>query len=215
MSVNINNLLECKTQLANLQHALTPTAYSYAKEVVTGLERIERQKEHISKINNEDKRNAYITSLTGLIAERGLIPGKTSNEVLQSIDIRIKELIEPYLLEKKSNALLELFRHGFIGPPCFNGRMITLSHYAYEKYGLKDPLYFEHKTQWDQEAVQLEEWMHVCVDALNLDPKTAPTKTDLIELSSKQESSELQKILTSKEFAPIYKRACQFFIELS
>src|ERR1700722_14047110 len=70
-------LIECNEQIEFHKKFLTSTEYTYAKEVILALSKLDSQRQHISSILDEGRRNQYITNLIGLIAEPGLIPGHT------------------------------------------------------------------------------------------------------------------------------------------
>lgn len=215
MNVNCLSVIsECHYELEKLNqcHTVTQTQYIYAKQVLLGLEQIYIHRDTISGILNEDKRNGYITQLTHLIAETGLIPGNSSSEILQAMDIRITGLVETYLLDKKNNDLLSFFREGFVGPPCFNGRLITLEHYAFSKYHIKNPLFYDFHTPWDKEAVEIEEIMHAYVEHEGREVSIPPSLEALRSYSLENHlNANLQSILHSDHLNLIYKRACQFF----
>ncbi len=214
MGFDIQNILnECNYELNSFQkkQLITFTQYSYAIQVIEGLVKIYHQKDYISKILCENQRNAYITKLTNLIAETGLLPGETFECILNSIDIRINVFIQTYLLDKKNHDTLSFFKQAFIGPPCFNGRLITLEHYLFSKYGIKNPLFYEYSTEWDQEAVQLEEFMHSYFADRNEDSICPPTLEKLTEYSKEKMNADLQRLLQSDSLNSIYQRACQFY----
>jgi hypothetical protein len=214
MSVDILNILhECNYELNDFQNKklITPTQYIYAIQVIEGLEKVYLHQDIISKIINENKRNEYITKLTNLIAETGLFPGETTEGVLKSIDIRIDVFIHTYLSDKINHDTLSFFQKAFVGPPCFNGRLITLEHYTLTKHQLKSPLFYEYQTQWDKEAVVLEEFMHNYFAELNIESDHPPSLEQLTEYSKDMKKNDLQTLLLSDSINCIYQRACQFF----
>lgn len=200
-------LQSCKNDVEAYRASLTPTEYLYAKQVIYGLEKIIKQRAHIATLTQESKRNQYITDLTGLIAEPGLLPGKTSEEIEESIDIRINSLISSYHADKEKGDTLFFFKNGFIGPPCFNGRLDTLEHYAYEKHGFKTKLFFEYHLDWDQDAVALEDLMHHVSTSYD----EPPTQKELSQYSKTPIGDQIKAILLRDPSGKIYKRACEFF----
>lgn len=206
-------LMESLASLRSLKKSLTTTESRYAEEVIQALHIIEENKAELATILDENKRNQTITDLTHLIAETGLFPGDTPSTILASIDIRIQAFVKTFLHEKEHGELINFFREGFIGPPCFNGRLITSESYGFSKHGEKHRLFFEHHTSLDRDAVKLEDFMYVYSAAMNTDPSVPSLESlrNYFKITT-GEYLEVGSLFCSDHIDAIYARACQFYI---
>ncbi|MCB1118908.1 MAG: hypothetical protein KDK65_03015 [Chlamydiia bacterium] len=177
---------ECLSDLE--QQALTPTQKKFALETIVALAWIEREIDTIMTKPTDSARNRYITDQTELIAEEGFSLNR--NMLLARVDT----FKNGYLAAKQANTTGDLFQKGFVGPPCFNGRLQTLEGYLLGGIDL-----FNDATDYDQEANQLLEEMYgisddniPCFNELN--QKLPPEWTSRTDLEK------------------IYKRACEFWV---
>jgi hypothetical protein len=203
---NALNILEEK------KNHLTSTQYRYAKETIFALMILFKKKENFASILDETKRNQEITDLTKLIAEPGLIPGNNVNLIKNSIDIRIGTFVQAFLFDVEHEDIISFFQEAFIGPPCFNGRLITLEHYAYAKQSFKSPLYYEYQTPMDSQAVKLEEFMYTVAQEKKIRPSLEEIK-EYVTVRQDKDFKEIKLILSSPEILRIYNRACEFYVE--
>lgn len=206
----INNCLnDLRLQEANL----TRTEYRYAEQTILAIQILMTKKDEIASFLDETDRNLKITQMTQLIAEPGLVPGTSQEEIEQSIIARVELLRTAYLKDKEKNETFLLYRMGFVGPPCFNGRLITLQHYVYQRHGIKTDLFYEFRTDIDSAAIQLEEIMYQYLDSHPTDSSSSPTLEQLQTFAEEQPKvfSDLSFSMNSTNIQAIYKRASNFY----
>lgn len=214
---------DCLVDLNANRSNLTNSQYKWALETIRGLQLLSDNMDHISEILDETERNTAITKLTNLLAEPGLIPGNDSQTIRQSILARVDVIRKAYLfdLNKNETFLLYqknetflLYQEGFIGPPCFNGRVITLQHYVYARQGIKTDLFWEFSTDVDKEAIELEDIMYGCASTEADQNEGVPTLRDIaIFLDAHPEvKNSLSFTIDHPQIQAIYDRACQFFV---
>lgn len=196
--------------LKNLKGTLTATEYRYAKETIAALKVIQALQDNLILIPDEDNRNNFITEKAKLIAEPGLVPGRTDSEIASSIATRINDFIFIYESEKKSNRLSLFFQFGFTGPPCFNGRVNTLAEYMAQATGIKSDLFFNYRTSFDKEANQIEDVIYDWMEENKSDK--LPTKNELKQFLISKEQNDLLSLLASSNGSCIYKRAIEFSV---
>lgn len=204
---------DCLDDLRLQKEHLTRTEYRYAKQTILAIRILLQEKAVLANLLDETERNLKITQLTRLTAEPGLVPGKCRDEIEQSIMARVELLRTAYLADKEKNETFLLFRMGFIGPPCFNGRVITLQHYVYERLGIKTDLFYEFRTDIDSAAIALEETMYHYLDCHPSDSATPPSLEQLQAFAKEQPElfSGLSFTLDQPNIRTIYKRAHDFY----
>jgi len=201
------NFKEMADDLIAKQEHLTSTQFRYALEVVLAIGLLNSNRESIINVSDESERNNKITNLTGLIAEPGLVSGLTSDEVLESLEQRIDLLKTSYLVDKENDDTISLWRDGFIGPPCFNGRMITLQEYRSQKQLLIDRSSIDNlvtvsdQTDYDEKALEMVELMY----EFNYDE--LPEKSEFKKFI---ESSDKEGFLI--EYDKLYRRAVELYV---
>jgi hypothetical protein len=192
----------CYQDLNQCRRALTYTLYRYALEVLLGLAWMEKNSDVLAKISKENDRNRKITEELSLVAEPGLLPGNTEDEIKRAVAWRVDEFKQAYLYDKKRENQAAFFGQGFLGPPCFNGRLITLKEYI-ERYQLGSSTYaYQQKEDYDAEACQLEEILYHFMDENEQD--TLPT-SDQISIYLNGEG-----LSAHPHFVAIYNRAAEF-----
>src|SRR4051794_33988732 len=107
-----------------------PDKSAYVEGTIEGLEKLFENRESIASVGNENLRNKTIMNFTKLLAEPGFCMGKTDNERMANIIEKIDLLRTSFEYAESHNDLDDYFKNGFIGDPCFNGRMITLTEYT-------------------------------------------------------------------------------------
>lgn len=191
------------------QEKLTSTEWRYAIETVLALAILEKNAKELATISDEDQRNQCITDLTHLIAEPGLAPGRNPQEILLNIHQLTSKLFEAYDFDQKQEDTISLYKLGFMGPPCFNGRVITLEEYILAKQKFIDPQTISDKTSYDSVAYQYSELMYECRD-----DEALPSIEEFVEFLKNREDfySEHQEVVNSSQFKEIYKRACELYV---
>lgn len=210
-TVTISSLQDALRSLQEYAPSLSKTEFLYAKETILALHAIETHKAAIIAIPNENERNTFITTITGIIAEEGLFPGQSPEEIVSSIDTRIQAFIKTFFHQKECNLLNNFFKYSFVGPPCLNGRIITSEWYGFSQHGEKHPLFFYHHTDADADAVVIEELMYIVPS----DDSSAPRLEQLQEYINTHSGAypEAAKILVSNRVEAVYARACTFFVK--
>lgn len=205
---------DCLVDLNANRSNLTNSQYKWALETIRGLQLLSDNIDYISEFLDETERNTAITKLTNLLAEPGLIPGNDSQTIRQSILARVDVIRKAYLFDLKKNETFLLYQEGFIGPPCFNGRVITLQHYVYARQGIKTDLFWEFSTDVDKEAIELEDIMYDCTSTEADQNESVPTLSDIaIFLNAHPEvKHSLSFTIDHPQIQAIYDRACQFFV---
>lgn len=193
---------ECKNALNQCSHTLTSTQYHYAIEVIGGLAWLENNSQIICSIANENERNNYITKATSLVAETGLIQGNSKDEIKQSILNRTEEYREAYLFDRARQKLNDFFAKAFVGPPCFNGRLITLKEYIENEQKRISIYPFTRHMDYDKEAAELENIIYGWME--KNDTQEIPTLTVL------KQSMGLHPLVQHIELPVIYSRAKEF-----
>ncbi|GAB4188115.1 MAG: hypothetical protein Tsb0015_07710 [Simkaniaceae bacterium] len=196
---------QCIHSLFHYETQLTRTEARYALETILAVALLETNAQNLAKIPEENLRNKYITELTGLIAEPGLIPGNTEEEVLNQISMRVQELQRIFFFDKKRSDEVHFFKEGFIGPPCFNGRILSMQRYESEKQLLQP---FSEASPDDNLACQMEELMYEYLDLNEKDTKDPPSLQEMKEYVQKQKIN----IFPQEKFEKIYNRAVEFFV---
>lgn len=210
--MQVDKFSEILQDLGSYKKKLTTTAYRYAKETIIALQILQSHTLELCKIKNEDMRNQKITDLTGLIAEPGLVKGSQEDEIANNLALLIQILFSAFEIDKKNNDTLSLYKDGFMGPPCFNGRMITLTEYVQVKQKFMDPLLLSDKKSYDQLAYEYSELMYRCRE----DSSLPNLQEFIIYLSNPniQNYRRHQEIIhgVNPTFEEIYKRACELFV---
>ena len=204
---------DCLNDLRQQKAHLTRTEYRYAKQTIQAIQILIMEKDVIASLLDETERNLKITQMTKLIAEPGLVPGKSKDEIEQSIMARVELLRIAYLSDKEKNETFLLYKIGFIGPPCFNGRVITLQHYLFQRQGIKTDLFYEFSTEIDGSAVELEEIMYQYLECHPSDSSSLPTLEQLKKFTKERSElfSGLSFDINQTDIQAIYKRACDFY----
>lgn len=204
----------CLTDLEQRSKELTSTETRYAKQTIAALGILYSEKKDLCQLTNETERNLKITELTKLIAEPGLIPGNTPEEIENAILCRINLLRCAFLYDSAREETVLLYKQGFIGPPCFNGRVITLQHYVLKRQGIKTDFFYEFSTPFDDQAVQLEEIMYSCNQYFALKDDNPPSLAQLKEFAKLNPKvfSKGSLNMDSDNILDIYRRACEFFV---
>lgn len=198
--------------LSHQQNSLSRVRCRFAMETILGLAYLEEHAEEISQIPVEKARNEKITQDTGLVAESGLISGKEPDEIKQMIRLRIEEVASAYYFDIENETTTRFFEQAFVGPPCFNGRVITLENYVLEKQLRVPNFIFQTSTDIDPRACEMENLLYECIEKTGLS-KTRPPSLEQVKLFIEGDPA-LAKAwggVNSPEFARIYSRACDFF----
>lgn len=215
LNITSSNIIDaCLQDLNSHIKLLTTTEFRYAKDTIKGIALLLKEKEEICALLDETERNSKITKMTKLMAEPGLVPGKSKEEIEISILARVDLLKTAFLFDKKKNETIFLYKEGFMGPPCFNGRVITLQHYVLQRQGIKTDLFYEFKTPVDGLATQLEEIMYTCSESLGL--KGTIPSLEQVKHFATIEPEIFKKAcinVNSKNIKTIYSRACEFYVE--
>lgn len=197
-------------ELDKFKDQLSLTEYRYAKETIVALKILLEIEPELVSISNEDLRNNLITSKTNLIAEPGLIPGSCRQQIISSLDTRIKDFVFIYSNEKEKDRLPLFFKYAFMGPPCFNGRINTMNEYIRQATGVYSDLYFNYTTSFDREANLIE---NVIYDWMEQNKTTKlPSLEDLKIYLTTVEDKSLFKMLSKPNGSIILKRACEFVV---
>jgi len=191
------------------QSKITATSTRYALETILAIAIIEKNACELAKITDENKRNQKITDLTNLIAEPGLASGDDDVQILESLHQLAVKLFQAYKFDKEHEDTVSLYSCGFKGPPCFNGRIITLEEYIAGKQNLINPQLLTDVTDYDPTAYHYSELMYYCSD--NSKPSYEEFVDYLKSLSTY--SSEHANLVESDHFKLVYKRACELFVE--
>lgn len=224
---------DCFIDLESQKENLSNTEYQWAKTTIKAVEILSIKKDEFSTLLNEGERNEGIHQQTGLIVEIGFIPGKNENELKSSIECRVNLLRMAYLFDKKEKETFLFFRLAFMGPPCFNGRMITLQHYVSKRQPdamilknletahsilleqkISSDLYYKYQTSVDQQAVALESYMYEFAKTDDFLSNSPPDLEDLIAFSKKAPEVAILYDLNfdSEQINFIYERACEFYV---
>jgi hypothetical protein len=190
--------------LARLQSSLSNTECSYAMSTVLALAIFEKDADIFSSIQDEFQRNLAISKATSLAAEPSLTQGQTPDQIKESILGRVQAVKDAYLFnEGDDTGKLAFFMKAFIGPPCFNGRLITANQHAALQKGVVIP--WSDATQWDSEACVLENLIYDYQDATG---NHEVTKAPFLEwLLRHEDSLRWQGHVEAKTFDPIFERA--------
>ncbi|MFI5342876.1 MAG: hypothetical protein ACHQUC_01510 [Chlamydiales bacterium] len=204
-------------QLATHASELTATEISYALNCILGVAVIEQHRDALITISDETIRSRRINELTGLIIEPGLVIGDNPSDINECIAFRVNELVSTYLFDVDKNDTLSFFRDAFKGPPCLNGRFITLEVYRCNKQLFISIEEFVKETQqkfpsWtlpytdkniDPDAVVLEELIYEYMDGRD---SRMPSEQEFIQHFHNNEIiSNLYK--DEARFKLIYQRA--------
>ena len=144
-------------------------------EVIFGAAYLEKHQQSIATIHSETTRNRKITELTGLFAETGLFPGIEEAHILTALTSRISEVYTAYQMAKNQDQTLLYFQEAFIGPPCFNGRFITLETFMQNILCKQPNFVFAHHLAIDDRAIPLEEILHQCKADQKLTNESVPS----------------------------------------
>ncbi len=188
---------DCLKELAACRSKLNFSQFRYALEVIAGMAWLERNAESLARELNESARNRLITEKTSLMAEPGLIPGNTEEGIKKIVAVRIEMFKQAFSFDKERDALPAFFAYAFVGPPCFNGRLITLQEYILKEQKGIATYDFECHFEYDKEACDLEEILY-------------ELKDHSLE-KVKEYLKETQNLLGEHpHLTSIYKRACEF-----
>ncbi len=200
---------DCYSDLESQRANLTATQYTWAETTIQALEILFKEKVEIASILDEKTRNEKITEKTGLIAEPGLLEGTTVNEVKKAIDRRVKECKKAYYFDKEQKETFLFFREAFLGPPCFNGRVITLQHYILERQNIQVEGLYEYKSDCDEAAAHIEECLHEYMETSGSSKKDLPSLEKITQfiVDSSDRSERYYEHLSLES----YRRACQFY----
>lgn len=207
----------CLTDLAAQQDKLTNTACIYAMGTILAIAILEQHAKELSEILNERLRNCAITEMTGLAAEKDLAKGSKKEEIYQNIIQLTNDLKNAYLFDSIKEDTWSFFKDAFIGPPCFNGRMITMMTYVAEKQKLLPGSTVADNRDYDAVACQIESLMYEYELVIQPDlPEDSPPPSLENMLAFIKEhaeyTSKYQQIVDSIQFDAIYKRACEIFV---
>lgn len=200
--------LEVIDDLEKQKNQISHTAYQYALDTIRALAIIEKNASTLAQILSENQRNQEITNLTNLIAEPGLIEGDSCQIISGNIHRLIETFFEAFAFDKNVGDTKSLYADGFKGPPCFNGRMITLQEYIDGKQKLMDPKQRSDVTSYDKIAYNYTELLYQC-NSKTL-PKFNEFKKFLENLSNY--SKKHQFLVESNGFINIYRRACELYV---
>lgn len=153
--------------LQKYQYRITPTEFSYALVTILAIAVLEREVDVFSKISNDVDRENTMTQRLYLPVERAFTKGTTPLEVRDSILKRVKDVQRIYKKAKEQNSLLGFFRDAFVGPPCFNGRLITMLEYE--------------SLQLDSDLFELSHLANVTSPCLNKSLTTGPEEYERIQ----------------------------------
>lgn len=220
---------KCLEDLALQQKKLTRIECVYAMGAIIAIAIMENHSTEIATISNEKIRNLKITELTGLAAEKDLTSGDSKEEVLKSLLLIINGLKEIYLSHCHLDNSWAFFQNAFVGPPCLNGRIITMINYSKlmrqtsisgnsESVSLlEQSSVFDLPTEYDGIACIFESLMYNYENAKFLPDENdkPPPLEDFILFLKKHDDYELKlKIhVEGGNFDKIYKRACLFFVK--
>lgn len=193
----------CLRDLQLCQDKLDFTQLRFALEVILGMAWLEKNADEIANISDEQQRNVFITKRICLVAEPGLIPGHSQDAVRNILAQRIDEFKQAYLFDKERGCAAAFFAYAFVGPPCFNGRLITLQEYIVREQQRSSTYAFERTGIYDKEACELENLIYdyqlqVCKDF--------PTLHDL----KKYMKANNHPLLNHPNLADIFQRAREF-----
>lgn len=154
---------------------------------------------------NENKRNLLITKATCLQAETGLILGKTQESVRNCLFQRLEEFKQAFWFDQKREKIETFFANAFVGPPCFNGRLITLQEYIVTQQNRISTYAFDRNLDIDKEACQLENIIY------NYQTLSGNENIpDFAELQTYLLSQNLVELAHHIRLNEIYRRACEF-----
>lgn len=183
-SFNDSFLNECLSDLDLKKGNLTSTQYDWALKTLSALQILEANSLEFSVILDEFERHSAITKKTGLVAEQAFTKGDTSTQIMNSIVERLKEVQEIYHFDKRNDNTQAFFRDGFIGPPCFNGRLLTLREYHQNQHLHTEFTSSSLKsTKYDKEACLIEEIIYELQKKSNSDkiPSQEVVKNHLLK----------------------------------
>ncbi len=202
---------EILTDLQLQSGRLSACQIRYSLETILALAAIEVRAEEICSIFDENRRNAKIQSITGLIAEPGLVPGNTQELILQNLTSLVNDLFFAYTFDREHEDTFSLYSLGFIGPPCFNGRIITLREYIASKQLLIDPTSLSDKTEYDLLACS---YMELLYEVYREGSNEIPTLEALVSYLKTRSNYDIEHrhLVESSDFPKVYKRACELFV---
>lgn len=194
----------CLNDLHACEDKLNFTQTRFALEVILGMAWLEKNAQEVAKIEDEQKRNTFITEKISLVAEPGVIPGNSRDDVLNSLAARIDEFKQAYLFDKERGCEAAFFAYAFVGPPCLNGRLITLQEYIVGQQQRGSTYAFERKWDCDQEACELENVIYAYQKSKNTSnlPKIEDLRSYLIAAGD--------PLVKHPKFSEIFRRAMEF-----
>lgn len=198
----------CLQELQQCKDKLDFTQTRFALEVILGMAWLEQNAETVAQIIDEQQRNEFVTKKICLVAEPGLFPGNSQEAVLESLARRIDEFKQAYLFDQERGCTPAFFAYAFVGPPCFNGRLITLQEYIIREQHRISTYAFDRKLDYDQEACKLENIIYEFQNA-----KERMNLPDIQELQCyllKSENKDRIALAQNPQFAEIFRRAMEF-----
>ncbi|MCE5318180.1 MAG: hypothetical protein LLG04_12575 [Parachlamydia sp.] len=198
----------CLKDLQQCTDRLNFTQTRFALEVILGMAWLEQNAETVAQITDEQQRNDFITKKICLVAEPGLFPGNSQEAVRTSLAMRIDEFKQAYLFDQKRGCTASFFAYAFVGPPCFNGRLITLQEYIVREQQRISTYDFDRKLDYDAEACKLE---NIIYEFQNVqDSKSLPDIQELQSYLLKSMKDDRVALAKNPQFAEIFRRAKEF-----
>jgi hypothetical protein len=147
----IENLLNYQPQIKNSE-------FRFALVTILALAILEKEVDHFIDMSDEVERHEKITQYVYLRAELAFSSGNNPEEIKKSILQRVEDVKRVYLKAQERGCLKSFFQDGFTGPPCFNGRLLSIQEYENTQLDLIP--FSWGKTAIDKEAVEVEEWIY-------------------------------------------------------
>ena len=195
--------------LKKYRSRITPTELSYALVTILAVAVLEKEVDSFINIENDVEREEKMTERVYLRVERAFTKGNSPEEIKRSILQRVDDVKRIYLRAKEQDSLFGFFHDAFVGPPCFNGRLITMLEYEKKQLDLQEDC--GGKTDLDYEAIQLEEILYEFPSA---EAGKLPNFPEFVQhLMSVAEHRDKWKGQVEKErFMKIFDRACNIFV---
>ncbi|MBA2726714.1 MAG: hypothetical protein H0U49_00875 [Parachlamydiaceae bacterium] len=213
-----NALVEIKTSptiyqdfikdLDSYKSKLSPNEYRYAQVTILALSILEKEVDDFL-IHDEVERHEKITQRVYLRAELAFSTGSTSQEIKSSILHRIEAVKNVYLKAKEKENLLGFFKDAFVGPPCFNGRLLSVQEFESTQLNFQDFTWGNNKLL-DEEAVQLEELIYHFQELHQT--RELPSFDDFVKFLQNQHKKKWGDRLSTDEFPKVFERACLIFV---
>ncbi len=194
-------------KIYKISTSLSSTITTRAIETTLAVALMEKNSDAIANFPNELDRVKFITKLTGINAEPGLVPGKEKQHILNILQERISLLSVGFKKADAINQTTQFFKEAFNSDPCLNGRLARLNEYFTEmEVGIIEEIKSDHS--YDQIIVIFTELMY------GINDEEPPSKKEFITYLKDQKdySNVYKKWVESPDFSVIFYKAREAFI---